>query len=267
MLNSLKYSENYIVFVHLQKNHRPMPYMQPPLNRVVFKTNSSIMRKLIFVLLILSGTTAHAQQSEIRSIGAFRGIQASEGIDVYLKQGEKEGVKVEVSGIPLKNVLTELSGDFLKIHLADGRYSGNRTVKVYVTYVTLTKLGASSAANIYSEGTVKTKSMALNASSAATIEISIDVENLKAGASSAADIKVKGKASVASIEASSAGEVDAYDLVAEEASLGASSAGTIKISVTQRIDARASSGGSIRYRGNPEKTNTNSSSGGSVKKS
>jgi hypothetical protein len=225
------------------------------------------MKKLIFLLLILLGTMVQAQQSETRSIGAFRGVQASEGIDVYLRQGDKESIKVEVSGTALKNVITEISGEFLKIHMAEGRYSGSRTVKVYVTYVSLIKLRASSAANIYTEGIVKSKSMSLNASSAATIEVAVEVENLTAGASSASDIKVKGKTITATIEASSAGEVDAYDLSAEEASLGASSAGTIKITVTQRIDARASSGASIRYRGNPVKTNTNASSGGSVKRS
>jgi len=56
-------------------------------------------------------------------------------------------------------------------------------------------------------------------------------------------------------------------LEAEEVTAGASSAGSIKINVTQKIDARASSGADIRYRGSPMKTNTNSSSGGSVRKS
>jgi hypothetical protein len=36
---------------------------------------------------------------------------------------------------------------------------------------------------------------------------------------------------------------------------------------SKEIDAHASSGGDVRYRGNPSRTNTGSSSGGSVKKS
>jgi hypothetical protein len=47
----------------------------------------------------------------------------------------------------------------------------------------------------------------------------------------------------------------------------ASSAGSVKVSASEELDAHASSGGSIRYRGNPDKSVTNSSSGGSVRKS
>jgi hypothetical protein len=46
-----------------------------------------------------------------------------------------------------------------------------------------------------------------------------------------------------------------------------SSAGSVKVNVADALVANASSGGSIRYRGNPSKSITNSSSGGSVKKS
>jgi hypothetical protein len=41
----------------------------------------------------------------------------------------------------------------------------------------------------------------------------------------------------------------------------------VKVSVVSELIAHASSGGSIRFRGNPNKSITDSSSGGSVKKS
>lgn len=225
------------------------------------------MKKWLVILLVLSGTLVLAQQSDRRNIGSFKGVKAAEGIDVYLKKGDKESVTVEASGIAIEKVITELSGDYLKIHVDEGRYSRSRTIKVYVTYVDISKLSASSAANIYCEGIIKTKSLALSSSSAGTIDIGIDVETLTVNASSAADVELKGKAKYVDIDVSSAAEVDAYDLEAEEATASASSGGSIKISVKQKIEARASSGGSVRYRGNPIKTDTNSSSGGSVKKS
>lgn len=225
------------------------------------------MKKLLVVIMLISGTALLAQETETRNIGSFKGIKAAEGIDVYLKRSDKESVKVVASGIPIEKVITEVSGDYLKIHMAEGRYSRSRTVKVYVTYVELKSLSASSAANIYCEGTIEAKSLSLSSSSAGTIEVSVDAESIRVSASSAADIDLKGKAKFVEIDVSSAGEVDAYDLEAEEATLDASSAGSIKITVKQKINADASSGASIRYRGSPMKTDTNSSSGGSVKKS
>jgi hypothetical protein len=213
------------------------------------------------------GTGVFAQQTQTRNLGPFKGVKAASGIDVYLKKGDRESARVEVSGTDVNNVVTEVHGDYLKIHMAEGRYNRTRTVKVYVTYVELSKLSASSAASIYGEGTIRTRSMSISASSAGSVEISVETERLDVGVSSAAEVELTGKAKMVDVEASSAGEIDAYDLEAEEVVADASSAGSIKVSVTQKIDARASSGADIRYRGNPMKTNTNSSSGGSVRKS
>ncbi|MBX2894598.1 MAG: DUF2807 domain-containing protein [Cyclobacteriaceae bacterium] len=220
---------------------------------------------LIASFVVLMALVVGAQPGEVRSVGSFNGVKAGEAIDVYLKKGDKESVRVVVSGTDASNVLTEVAGGYLRIHMRDGRHK-NKSVKVYVTYINLTKIHASSAANIFSEGVIKTGRLDVSASSAASIEISIDVGSISAEASSAGDVVLEGKAKNLDVDVSSAGEVDAYSLDAEVVQAGASSAGTAKFSVSKELLARASSGGSIRYRGSPEKTNTNSSSGGSVKK-
>lgn len=225
------------------------------------------MRKFIAALFLsISSIAVMGQQSEVRSIGSFSGLKAGEAIDVYLKKGDKESVRVETSGTDLGNVLTEISGSYLKIHMRDGRYK-NQNVKVYVTYVSLDRIHASSAANVYSEGTISSNSLTMSASSAATIEIAINAGDVMVEVSSAGDIVLEGKAKSLELEVSSAGEVDAYELECEIVRAEAASAGSAKISVTKELTAHASSGGSIRYRGTPGRTNTDSSSGGSVKKS
>lgn len=225
------------------------------------------MKKFVFIALFgLSLVPAFSQQSEVRKIGSFRGVKAGEAIDVYLKKGDKEEVKVEVTGTALSNILTEVSGTYLRIHMKDGNYK-NRDVKVYVTYVNLESISASSASNIFSENIIKNDKMEISASSAATIEISLDVQSLIVDVSSAGDITLEGKTKSLKVEASSAGEIDAYNLTAENVTASAGSAGSIKLTVTKEFNADASSAGSIRYRGTPTKTNTDSSSGGSVKKS
>lgn len=224
------------------------------------------MKKLLIVIFIGIASWCSAQQSESRNVGSFKGLKVAEGIDVYLKKGAKESLKLEVTGIKTSDVITEISGEYLKIHMREGRYR-DRTVKVYVTYVDINKLSASSAANIFAEGILKANQLSLNASSAGSIDIEIDVQDVDISASSAADIELQGKAKKLTADVSSAGEVDAYDLVSETVNIEASSAGSVKVNVTKEITAEASSGGSVRYKGNPERSNTNSSSGGSVKKS
>lgn len=224
----------------------------------------------ILTTLIFAGFvgTVVAQQSEVREVGAFQGIRAAEGIDVFLKKGDRESVRVEVDGnTQLSHVVTEVAGTYLKIHLRDGRFRRNVNAKVFVTYREVNKISASSASNVYSEDAIKTRNLAIECASAASVELSVDVDAVKADASSAGDLELKGKANRAEFAVSSAGEIDAYDLRAGVVSVTGSSAGTAKVHVLNELYAEATSGASIRFRGNPTKSRTDSRSGGSVKKS
>lgn len=227
----------------------------------------SIMKQFISVIILFfSAMTSFAQQSEVRTPGPFTGVKSAEGIDVYLKKGDKESVRVVTNGSSLSDVITTVSGSYLRIHKAEGS-SRRDDVKVYVTYVNIDKISASSASHVYGDGPIKANSMEISVSSAASVELTLNVEDLEASASSAGDIELKGKAESATFEASSAGEVDAYDVESKKVVAQASSAGSIKLSVSNDLVANASSGGNIRYRGNPERSMTNSTSGGSVRKS
>jgi len=240
--------------------------MQPPDMGTVF-LKTGIMKRLAIVALVAGVVFGlHAQQSETRNVSSFNGVKAAEGIDVYLKKGTKEEVRVEATGTKLSNVITEVSGGYLKIHMAEGNYR-DRNVKVYVTYLAINTLTASSGANAYHEGILKTDNLELRASSGGNIEVKVEANSVEAGASSAGEVVLEGKAKTVDLDASSGGEVDAYNLTSDKARTEASSGGEVKITVNQELEARASSGGSIRYRGNPERSNTNASSGGSVRKS
>lgn len=220
---------------------------------------------LILALFLASGFGVAAQTKATRSVGSFKGIKAAEGVDVYLKKGTKESVTIEAIYPDVDEVMTEVSGGYLKIHLKETNYR-KVDVKVYVEYVSLDKLSVSSAASIFSEGTIKATTIDLNASSAGEMKVAIDAESVSISASSAGEVEVKGKAKNLNADASSAGEIDAFEVESVTVVAEASSAGSVQVNVSENLTAHASSGGDVRYRGNPDKSNTNASSGGSVKK-
>lgn len=220
---------------------------------------------LLFNVLLITAV-AWGQDSEVRKLNSFEEIQVSQGIDAYLKEGSKESIRVESRGIPLEDVLTEVYGDRLKVHLSRNRWR-NYSVTVYITYVQLEEISASSAANITAKDIIKGDRIILDVSSAADIEVEVDVNEVSADASSSGDIEVMGKAKYLDVDVSSAGGVDAYDLEAEMVRVDASSGASAKVFATKEIDAEASSGASVRYRGDPQKSRSDTSSGGSVRKS
>jgi hypothetical protein len=220
----------------------------------------------IAVFLLLISLSVRAQQGEVRQLGTFQGIKVSEGVDVYLKKGDKESARIEVSGMEASNVLTEVTGATLRVHLRDQHYVGRKTARVYVTYVRIEKITANSAANVFSETPVKTDNLSIAISSAASVEIAVEAESVTVEASSAGNGVLEGKTNLLEITVSSAGDIDAYRLEGEKVYVRANSAGTAKVNAVKELEAHANSAGMIRYHGNPTRTNTDSNSGGSVKK-
>lgn len=220
---------------------------------------------LLILLCVLGSGIVQAQSVENRSIGSFHGIKTSNAITVYLQKGNSQSLRVEAEGIDLDEIETKVEGGILKIQLRRGNYR-NIDVKVTVTYKNLDMLAASSASAIFSKEVITTDRIEIMASSAATIEVELDAREVSLNASSAADLEISGKTESVQIDVSSAGDIDAYDLIAQKAQISASSAGEAKVSVEQEINALASSGGSIKYQGNPQKSSTDSRSGGSVRK-
>ncbi len=241
--------------------------MQPFGHYPVFGMNTKVnTMKSVFVstLLLFFFVSAFAQNSQERNVGSFSEIKVGEAINLYLIQGSSEKIRVEADEDEIDDVETRVSGGTLKIGMKPGNY--RHSVKVYVTYRKIDGITATSASNVYSEGTVRSDQLEIAVSSAASAELEVEAELLSISASSSGDVEISGTANQAQVKVSSAGEVDAYDLVVDEMSVTASSAGDAKVFAKKSIQAHASSGGSVRYRGNPSQSQTDSSSGGSVRK-
>lgn len=217
------------------------------------------------MLFTLISTSLLAQESETRSVSSFEGVKVGSAIDLYLTSGSSQSVRVEVKDGDLSDVETEVSGGMLRIGMRKGNYR-NINVKVYVTHTGLKSINASSASNVYTENLLKASRLEINVSSAASAELDVEADDLDVQVSSSGDLELKGSAKRAGLYASSAGDIDAYDFEVNELKVRASSAGGIRAYANEAIDAHASSGGSVRWRGNPSKSRTDSSSGGSVRK-
>ena len=224
------------------------------------------MRTLLVILLAISiSGSSFAQNSEVRKLDNFSEVSVGEAVNVILVKGNKNEANITSSNIDLDEIETDVSGDRLRIGI-EGRHRGSIKVSITLTYKEIDELNISSAADVNTKGAIETESLAINVSSAGDGDLEIDVKELKVEVSSAGDLYLKGKAVSQRVNISSAGDYDGYDLVCETVNLKVSSAGSAEVYAKKEIDANASSGGSVRYKGDPEKVYVNSSSGGSVKK-
>ena len=224
------------------------------------------MKKFLLpVLLACIAFSGYPQSKETRNLSHFTGISVGSAVEVILKQGSEEKAQVEVTGTDADNVITEISGSELKVHMRSGNYH-HVDATVYVTYRELESISVSSAAKLTADEPVKADKMEIDVSSAGKGEVNLDVNDLTIDISSAGNLTTKGRAAKQDIRVSSAGGYDGEDLQSDDAEIRVSSAGNAKISVNKSLDAEASSGGSIRYKGNPGKEYTSENSGGNVRK-
>lgn len=226
------------------------------------------MNKIFVFIILLTGSTlsVFAQETETRSLSDFSQVSVGEAISVTLIPGNKNEAVVKVRNIDLEDVETDVRGGSLKIQLSGNRYR-NIDVEITLTYKSIDGIHVSSAANVVTKGPIKSTSLDISVSSAAKADLEIVTDKIDVEVSSSGELELSGKTTSQRVSVSSAGEYHAYELSCDEAYVRASSAGSARINATKRLDARASSAGSVKYKGEPDKVYVNSSSGGDVRKS
>ncbi len=221
-------------------------------------------KTFVYLIVFVISTSVFAQTGATRKLDKFTSISVSEGIDVNLTKGSSYKAEITAKNIDLEDILTEVSGSTLKIHL-DGNNHNNVNVTIEVTFVSLESVRASSAADVNSSSVIEANDFKVKASSAADVTLELKVNTLEVDASSAADITLSGTAGSQTVSVSSASEYNAFELKSKTADVSASSAADAKVSVSENLEASASSGASIKYKGNPDKLRERSSSGGDVR--
>lgn len=238
------------------------------------------MKRLLFFLVAIISTLSLAAQTkivndanaEIRKVSSFHGIRVSTGIELQLTQGSEEAVAVSaVSDEHRNNIRTVVENGILKIYYDQNKFwkgfnAQGKKLKAYVSFKTIDKLEASSGGTVIINGTVTANALNLDASSGGSVRGTINAGTLNADASSGAHLYINGKVQSMTVDASSGAHFNGYDLVTETCNAEASSGAKVQVTINKELDANASSGGGIQYKGSAVITNVSTGSGGSVKR-
>jgi hypothetical protein len=202
--------------------------------------------------------------------GSFTAISVSSGIQLYLSQGNEESLAVSASEQKhLDRLITEVKNGTLRIYYDNKGVSwkpGNRKLKAYVSFKTLQKLNVSSGSDAHVNGSINADDFGLDVSSGADFKGTINAKTIDADVSSGASINISGKSDKLKVEVSSGADFKGYDLVTDYCDASASSGAGVRVTINKELNARASSGGDIHYKGTALIRDIKTSSGGSVKK-
>ncbi|MDA9349229.1 DUF2807 domain-containing protein [Polaribacter sp.] len=193
----------------------------------------------------------------------FTAIRTSTGLDVNITQENQNAVTVEADENLQSLIVTEVENGVLKIYSEKNIWIA-KSKKVHVSIKKLNSLKASSGSEVRSVKKIQSEEISIGASSGASIKMTVVANSIATNTSSGATIRVSGSADNHAAKASSGSSIKAYDLISKNVIVNVSSGANIDIHASEKIEARASSGGDIDYKGTPKKVFRRSSSGGSI---
>ena len=207
------------------------------------------------------------EKTETRNLKDFDKIKVSSGIDLFVRMGETEEVKVVADGDIIDQVITEVKDGTLKIYMKQNNnwnWGITKSRKVYVSVKELERLEASSGSDVNSENTLTGESLKVSASSGSDVNLEIHYKNFTLDTSSGSDARISGKTKNFEAESSSGSDIKAQDLESVICKVSVSSGSDATVNVSDELYANASSGADVRYYGNPQVKDINESSGGDV---
>jgi hypothetical protein len=235
-----------------------------------------------------SQNTSSYLNGESRNVGEFSGIQVSTGVIVNFKQESPTTVKVIADADKLQYIVTKVDNGVLKVYV-DNKGQRNlkfKNISVNVSSPRIDNIKTSSGAVFNAINNINENAVSVDLSSGSVVNGTFNISDntkveLSSGAvinstinSSRANIKassgavanLNGRVDTGSIDVSSGAVCNAEKFQFSELEAEATSGAVVSGYAVDRLKATASSGGAIKYKGNPRvDSNISKTSGGTLK--
>lgn len=181
--------------------------------------------------------------TEERVLENFNEVDVSSDIEVIIKQGAEQSLKVTTSDNIINNVTTRVDNGKLTARLS-GNIRRLGELKLEITIPTISRL-------------------ILSADSFGSCTGFENLDTFRLNVSSDAFIMLSGSANSMNIDASSDGKIEAFDFTTNTCNVNCSSDASVSITCLQELTGAVSSDAVVFYKGNPT-VNVSISSDGAV---
>jgi len=227
------------------------------------------MKKIKTLLLSLFIVTCYAQDKVV-DLDSYSAVNVSEGIEVKMIEGPNKAeinmIKGDIDDLEIK-----LKGETLVIGFRNNKVNfwNNRDAEITLYYnQNITEVSVSSGASLYNSEPFISSEFEVDASSGGSLNLMVDSNEIDVDVSSGASIQMGGESNSLRVDASSGASFKGKKLATKTVRVNASSGAGATVWAEDYIKASASSGGSVRYKGDPaeKELDTAKYSGGSIRK-
>ena len=171
--------------------------------------------------------------TQTRDVAAFTRIDNSDSVDVRLRVGEPQRVRVVAGEKVIDDVRTEVRDGTLRVTFDHDGFGGSDVV-VDASVPELTAAEASGSGDIDVAG--------------------IDADAFELRSDGSADIALAGTAARLAVDLDGSGDADLADLAAREARVAVGGSGDVEVCADDRLEVVVDGSGDVRYHGDPALT-------------
>jgi len=236
------------------------------------------MKKIITLFLagLMTVITVQAQKTvqdplaEKRQVSNFHGIEVSTGIELILTHDNTEAVAVSASREEFRNkIITKVENGILKIRYetktgAINKNKESKKLKAWVSYKMLDKLYATTGAEVTIEGQLESGSLDMKASTGARINGKVQVNALKLDQSTGSRIGLTGRAESLKAEGSTGSKFAGEELGTVSCEIRVSTGAKFSVNAEKELQVKASTGGTVQYRGQAGIREVRTNTGGTI---
>ena len=222
------------------------------------------------VLSLQAQKTINDPNAEKRSISSFHGIEVGTGIDLQLTQGSTEEVAVSASSTEYRDrIVTVVENGILKIHYDSKLGSVNKrrepkNLRAYVSFKNIDLLNASTGAEVSWEGAIRAENLSLEVTTGALVNGSVDMGTLRVKQNTGSRITLTGKAGSLWVDGDTGSKFTGDELVAGTCNVSVSTGAKVSVRAEKEMEAKASTGGQVKYAGAAVIKSVKASSGGTI---
>lgn len=221
------------------------------------------MKKLVFTLMFIS-SIAMAQEKVTMNLGDFHVLKTFRGLQVELIKSDSP--KVIIDGNRSSEVTVKNNNGTLKISMSITHTFSADDVMVYLYYSDpIDVIDANEGSNIYSDEVFKQEKLTAKVQEAGRIKLEIETEQLDVTVVTGGQINLKGSSTNQNVKANTGGIYKGERLDTDSTTVTSYTGGMADVKATKLVDAKASTGGTISIKGEPEEVKKSESLGGYVR--
>ena len=221
------------------------------------------MKKYVVFILFAGFLSVTAAQDRVQNLGDVSEIKIFNGLSIKIERSDE--AKVEITGKKADDVVIKNVDGTLKLSLKLPEIFNSDDVSITVFYKDDLKIiDANEGSVIISKEPIDQEKLTLKVQEGAYIKTPLKTKYLDIKAVSGGSIEVTGSTENQNVDVNTGGVYEAYDLQSTYADVNAASGGRAEVTVSNLLDAKVNFGGSIYYKGNPEKVTTKKVLGGNI---